>query len=895
MATCSARAALVGLALAILASASAGFAAPPVTPKGFGTEGVQHLGAPLSAAAQDRKDHALANLAVRAGLYGGRIVVADPALASSKQLAPAIEDLRRYLGEITSAEFTLAGSGTGPAIALSLAGSKQAPADVTKKLAGKGLEPFLIRGGSGRLDIVANDVQGLSHGIYYYLEQLGVRWLLPTDRWTVVPRRGDIRLDIDRLVEPAFKVRSYAGTGGFYAWIWGRNYTVSAVIEAQTEAWQRRLRYGGEYQLGKDVGGAFIQDRAVTPILAWHPEYLAKVGGAWSPLYLPGGDGKPILNDTAKVNAGNPAAVALFCGWVLDRFRETQKSPNRSDHAVASVEPSDGYGYGDNISELPGDGSGSDQTFYIANVCARTIRSVYPDASVVLLAYAGHAAPPSFPLEPNVIVQLTPYAFQDMAPDRFIQLWRTKAARLTLYDYWSIPDWENDEPTFKYLALGDKLRYWRANNIEGLNAESTYGVGAVGLGHYLAAHLMWAPDSDERALLADWYDKAFGPAKEPMKRMLERWATSFLLTSAELGTSYRDVSEALALAANDAAAVARVADYGRYLHYLRLRYELEASADVAARPQLAVALAEYLLDINGTPMVDATRMIDLYNRRFPAIATDFALKDSASPGPGWARVHALSDRKVGALITEGAARYPLPDFEPKRYSDRLVPLQAKAWTAPEGDPWGPIMPVVGGLEALVRIPPDLEALPLRITRQVDLEIEVIDARGQTVFTNAVAPVPESGGQWEELSIKLAPGAYRIAFRPAGGRAQGYFSFQTWKGVPLVFETFLSPKTGPSPRLYFYVPPGLRHVVMYYPLGDFGGVFGFRVLEPDGTPAHITYRDNRRTVLVEVQPGEDGKIWSLEHSVSPNEPHLMLNAPQVFALEPGALMVPADAR
>jgi hypothetical protein len=112
---------------------------------------------------------------------------------------------------------------------------------------------------------------------------------------------------------------------------------------------------------------------------------------------------------------------------------------------------------------------------------------------------------------------------------------------------------------------------------------------------------------------------------------------------------------------------------------------------------------------------------------------------------------------------------------------------------------------------------------------------------------------------------------------------------------MVFQTFLSPKTGPSPRLYFYVPRGLRQVAMYYPLGDFGGVFGFRVLEPDGTPAHITYRDNRRTVLVEVQQGEDGKIWSLEHSVSPNEPHSMLNAPQVFALEPGALMVPADAR
>src|SRR5262249_57161840 len=32
-------------------------------------------------------------------LYGGSIVIADPALAAYEQLAPPIEDLRKYLGE----------------------------------------------------------------------------------------------------------------------------------------------------------------------------------------------------------------------------------------------------------------------------------------------------------------------------------------------------------------------------------------------------------------------------------------------------------------------------------------------------------------------------------------------------------------------------------------------------------------------------------------------------------------------------------------------------------------------------------------------------------------------------------------------------------------------------
>src|SRR5207249_972233 len=108
---------------------------------------------------------------------------------------------------------------------------------------------------------------------------------------------------------------------------------------------------------------------------------------------------------------------------------------------------------------------------------------------------------------------------------------------------------------------------------------------------------------------------------------LERWAVSFRLLSSELGASYRDVSEALVLAASDPAAAARVSDYGRYLHYLRLRYELERTDDMMLKPKLAVALAEYLIEIEDTLMVHGTRMIDLYNRKFPNIGMEFALKD----------------------------------------------------------------------------------------------------------------------------------------------------------------------------------------------------------------------------------------------------------------------------
>lgn len=111
-----------------------------------------------------------------------------------------------------------------------------------------------------------------------------------------------------------------------------------------------------------------------------------------------------------------------------------------------------------------------------------------------------------------------------LSNEEWIAAWKAKAQNMAVYDYRSIPDWSHDEPTFNYLEVARKLRDYYGNNIQALMAESTFSGGAMGIGQYLAAHLMWDLNLDERALIEDWYDQAFGPAKAPLKRMLERWA-----------------------------------------------------------------------------------------------------------------------------------------------------------------------------------------------------------------------------------------------------------------------------------------------------------------------------------------------------------------------------------
>jgi len=884
----------------------------------------------------------LACLAAKAQgkLYGQTIVIEANAGA---MVNDASNDLAGYLGQITGKPFAIVMAPTAnPANAIYLVTTKSPLVSATDRarLADKGLEAVIIHGTAAQLYIIANDMRGLSHGVYFYLEQIGMRWLLPGANWTVVPSRNDVTLKIDRLEAPAFWSRDWSGTGGFYSNLFGRQYTGSAPrekgiadFEIDENAWQRRLRLGGQ-ALGHAMGEAFVSDRTITPILDAHPEYLAKIDGKYSALYLPAKNGDYVLNAATnryvkavppgtgtcelntivKLNAGNPDAVNLFANWILNNFRMRRNSPGGYAYQTVSVEPADGGGEGNNYDELKaqgvGDGSESDQEFYIGNQCAKLIRQEFPDTSVVMLAYYTRSDPPTFPLESNFIVQpalglRVGTKTADLSMDEWLDVWSKKANNMALYTYWSIPDWSHDEPTFNYLEVAKQLRAWHAKNIKGLNAETTWSGGAMGLGHYVAAHVMWDLKVNEHALIEDWYDNAFGPAKAPMKRMLERWATGYRPISTELGASFRDIEEAERLAAGHPDVIARVDDYARYVQYLRLRNEFLNAEDTAMKNQRASALAEYVFDINDSRMVHTIRAFDLLAYRgYPALKEEFYLHGNGTlpgdppDGPGWARVRPLTHADVAALIADGQKTYPPPDYTVKFFTGPLVPLAPLKWAPPAGDPWGPAVPAVADVTVDLQMLPGLANFPLRVSRMVDNKVTIANATGQTVYqhvtTAATGTAEEKQQAWDELSIPLAPGHYTVHFSPIGGRASGYFTFQTWRGVPLILRKYISPKGAGSPKLYFYVPRGVRNIAFYFPLTDHAGGFETPVYLPDGTRATVDNRDNGKVMVVPVPAGQDGKVWWLDRFIQPDELMETLNIPQAFSLEPRVLMVPGDA-
>jgi hypothetical protein len=800
-------------------------------------------------------------------LYQQKIFIPEN---SGAGLKAAAQDAAQALQKMTGKEFAVSSEYSGPGISLLRSDAPQAPADATKWLADKGQEPFVIRSNDDRtLSVIANGDAGLQHGLYFYLEGLGVRYYFPNENWTIIPRRQDITLKINRQMAPDFKIRNFFGTGGFGS---PNKIDPKLEIKARWEQWKNRNLMGGEYSLGGHSGEAFNLEKKA--ILLEHPEYLANINGKYVPWSL-----------TAKLNTANPDAVKLYVDWTVARFRKMRAA---NPHAFAvSVDPSDGGGHcnSDECKQI-GNGSASDQVFYIANEAAKAVRAEFPDGWVNLYGYNEHAIPPSFPLEPNVYVSIIPYAFQTtgLSPEEFIKVWGKKVSRMSIYDYWSIPDWTHDMPSFNYLSTpASKLKLWHENNIEGFSSESTYSAGAMGIGWYLAAHQMWDLKTDQNAVLNDFYDTAFGAARPPMQRMLERWATSFKLTGYELAWSYRDLQEALKLAKTPEVK-ARLADYGRYLEYLRLTLQSQ-NVPKEERAAAQSALVDYIWDIYPSAMIHSLREYQLETRGDEATRALYTGKDAR----GWEAVAPPTDEEVVAAIAAGVKKYPPLDFTPHKYSGALVPLPA-APPALEGDKL-PSLFLVGPTTLQLEARPGQSTLPLKINGEARVQLKDMD--GKVLFDHEVEP----NGDWEsfkkaeslqELSIPLPKsGRYQLVLRRAKN-ATTHLQFP--RDFLITLQAFRTGKPMASPRLYFYVPKGLKTVAMYMP----DVVRVNRFFDSKGEKVEPTVHDGGHVYVVPVPVGEDGKVWSMDNIVSPNYSPEMLNAPQAFALYPNALLVPEDA-
>jgi hypothetical protein len=506
------------------------------------------------------------------------VVISKQAGDGTRRVARELAD---YLSRITGARFEVqAGDGSRGIVLGTLAEFTQP--HLTKALEIRntydGKEAFAIRTERERVLLIGATALGASHAALRFLECLGCRWFFPAKEWEIVPTRATLIVRLSETDRPALLSRSIWYTyavfdGGAAIKLLGvipeyRNRSVR-----EYDAWGRHNRMASSLriQCGHAWQSIIGQNKKT---MAAHPEYLALVKGK---------------RQGEQLCVSNPQVRRLATQWALDRLK---RQPAED---MVSMETSDGGGHCE-CEECRKLGSISDRVFGLANEVARVVAMERPGKMVGMLAYGDHCEPPSFALEPNVYVQPTAgfitgkYTFPEL-----MELWPKRCKNVGFYEYLSEWLWDFDQvpggrgANLKYLR--ERVPRYIQLGAKALDCESSNSWGVHGRGYYVANRLMWNPKVDVDALLADFYQQAFGPAAAVMKRYYERLdpGNDPLVSQHLVALALRDLEEASKLASDRPDVLARLDRLKQYQHYVRLRWEHDRTKNKDRKRELTLA------------------------------------------------------------------------------------------------------------------------------------------------------------------------------------------------------------------------------------------------------------------------------------------------------------------
>jgi hypothetical protein len=179
--------------------------------------------------------------------------------------------------------------------------------------------------------------------------------------------------------------------------------------------------------------------------------------------------------------------------------------------------------------------SNTDAMVTLYNNVARILRGKYPGSPTKIggLAYSNVTLPPQSvtQIEPNIVMWLAPididpnHGMDDpRSPPRqeymgMMYRWaRLLHGRLAIYDYDQAQLVWRDLPNPSQHVFAQDVKHYRDAGILGISTESRGATATTFLNLFFRLQLMWNPDADVDALLADFYPGFYGPAAAPMAR-----------------------------------------------------------------------------------------------------------------------------------------------------------------------------------------------------------------------------------------------------------------------------------------------------------------------------------------------------------------------------------------
>ncbi|MDP6153139.1 MAG: DUF4838 domain-containing protein [Phycisphaeraceae bacterium] len=444
------------------------------------------------------------------GVARCKVVVAGSALAPDRQAA---DELVRLLGQVTGGSFELVHAKPAQGHHIYVGAEAAGLIDAANHVDGIGEGGIVIKSIGEDLVIAGGAPRGTLYAVYTFLEaHVGCRWWTPAA--ATIPRKPNLTIEsLDVRYEPKLELRDI-GMATEPDWC-ARNKVNGPDVEFDE-------RHGGPrftiIAHNKWHSGTFWTIIPPNVYFKDHPEYFSEIDGKrvhTVPQYP--GTSLCLTNDEMRKEFVHNARLALQWHPWANLFSISQiddsGEPNR-----CMCGPCTAIEREDNPSGL---------IVRFVNSVAADLKQHFPDMTFDTLAYHYSQAPPKVTrARDDVLIRLCPIKVSHSTPIREsrdddplhnqfrddLAGWSKMANRIVIWDY-AVNFTYHPLPHPNLRVYGPNIRYYVDHHVTGLFQESdTPFCELRELRTWLLAKLMWDPNQDSDALIAEFCDGYYGPA-----------------------------------------------------------------------------------------------------------------------------------------------------------------------------------------------------------------------------------------------------------------------------------------------------------------------------------------------------------------------------------------------
>ena len=438
-----------------------------------------------------------------------RIVVTGTAGEHEKRAA---DDLAKYIGLMCGAKPNIVNSlpGSGPVIVVGEAAVKAQPklkgilASVLKKKPMLRADGIVIHREGNRVYVAGNHDLAHYFAAVELLRMWGCRWYVPTEFGECIPEERELKVGkLEHSYGSPFEIRNY-----WISWV-GDN--------AGAEDFRRRNLMTGRTQM-PPTGHA----------LGKFTKGLGK-----GTFHFPITNAKTAGHVAALVEKDFAAGKAFSLGMEDGSY----DSDDAKDQKLMKLQW-DKYFLRWSV---------TDPMLELYNNVAAILQKKHPNSRgrIGFLAYANMTIPPvrDMTAERSLFCELAPIDIDPIhgmddpqSPPRqeyrdMLHRWaKVMQGRLAIYDYdQGMLVWR-DMPNPSHQSFRQDVKHYRDAGVLGVNTESRNAIATTFLNLHIRGRLMWNPDADVDALLADFYPRFYGPAAAPMQKywtaIFDAWANT---------------------------------------------------------------------------------------------------------------------------------------------------------------------------------------------------------------------------------------------------------------------------------------------------------------------------------------------------------------------------------